>query len=74
MRVERFLMIHGLGRGAPVQKYDDNDDGRRKCQAECERLARQNPGTAFVIMKASGGCFVPKMAPERVEIIDPRPF
>lgn len=44
-----FWMVYGVGQGCPTVRHETED----KAQREADRLARANPGTTFVLLKAT---------------------
>ena len=49
--ISTFWMIHGDGCSAPTRRHTSLETAA----AEAKRLARANPGTTFVILKAVEG-------------------
>jgi hypothetical protein len=45
---DKFWMIYGYGRGCPTKLHLS----RSEAEVEAKRLARQHPGTFFVVLEA----------------------
>ena len=47
----KFWMVYGHGRGAPAVRHHTKESAH----AEASRLAANNPGSLFVVLKATKG-------------------
>jgi hypothetical protein len=45
---DKFWMVYGIGRGCPTKQHWSKADAER----EAKRLARENPGSFFVVLEA----------------------
>jgi hypothetical protein len=45
-----FWMVYGMNQGAPTARHGSEEIAKQ----EAQRLARNNPGTAFYVLKAIG--------------------
>jgi len=59
-----FWMVYGLGRRAPVHEHLSEELAAN----EARRLARENRGVTFFVLKAQRGYLVPDPAVEEVEV------
>ena len=50
--MDKFWMVFGLGMSAPIVRHSTFTLARE----EASRLARQNPGTKFVVLESCGDC------------------
>jgi len=49
---KQFWMVYGLGCGEPTKMHSHFDIAK----GEASRLARNNPGTTFVVLEAVAAC------------------
>lgn len=51
MAVERFWMVFGIGCGRPTHRHETKESAHK----EAGRLALANPGTDYIVLKATKG-------------------
>lgn len=64
---EKFWMVHGIGRGAPTVRHPSKDAAHK----EAGRLALANPGTTYVVLKATKGYRADLPQLKQVDLVDP---
>ena len=63
----RFWMVYSPTGGAPTRSHYSRDDAQR----EAERLARNNPGRAFFVLKSVGGACCEVSEPVSIKMRGP---
>jgi hypothetical protein len=62
--ISKFWMVWCTSRGGPMHKHWSKGSAR----TEAERLSRQNPGQAFVVLAAVDAVVSPIMDPQSVKL------
>jgi hypothetical protein len=65
--VDRFYMVYGIGRYAPTIQHTTKESAHN----EARRLSEANPGTSFVVLKATKAYHASKPVAQQVELSDP---
>jgi hypothetical protein len=65
--VDRFYMVYGIGRGGPTYRHPTKESAHK----EAQRLAEANPGSSFVVLKATKAYHAGKPVARQVELSDP---
>ncbi|TPN90158.1 hypothetical protein [Mesorhizobium sp. B1-1-5] len=67
--ITKFWLVWCTSRGSPLHKHWSKGAAR----TEAERLSRQNPGQAFIVLAAVDAVVSPIMGPQSVKLIKPDP-
>lgn len=67
MQNEKFWMVYGLGRGSPTYRHPTKESAH----TEASRLALANPGTTYIVLKATKGYLADMPQVRPVELSDP---
>jgi hypothetical protein len=67
--VERFYMVYGIGRGAPTYRHPTKESAHK----EAQRLSEANPGTSYVVLKATKAYHASKPIARQIELDEPSP-
>lgn len=51
MSISQFWMVYGVGRSAPTYRHESKESAHK----EAGRLALANPGTDYIVLKATKG-------------------
>lgn len=66
----KFWMVYGIGQRQPTKRHKSKESA----QAEAQRLAREVPGTSFVVLAAVDAYAAAPPVPSRLKISAAIPF